>query len=133
MGIFKRDKDPEKELARALAKCGVAGEATILEMSETGATRTESAVREFDFTLSFAPAGAPAPIVTHARQFMSDVALTGLAPHQPVSILYDSEHPHMVMVLQSPKHVFVHNPNQAFDGRPVVAVRAAGIPPDSQP
>ena len=50
-------------------------------------------------------------------------------PRGPVSVLYDRDDPANLIVMQSPKYVFVHNPNAAFGGPTMIAVptaRAAG-------
>ena len=55
---------------------------------------------------------------------MNDLSLTGLAPGEPVSVLYDRDDPATLIVMQSPKYVFVHNPNAAFGGPTMIAVPA---------
>jgi hypothetical protein len=59
------------------------------------------------------------------RQFLNDLSLTGLAPGEPVSVLYDRDDPAALIVMQSPKYVFVHNPNAAFGGPTMIAVPTA--------
>jgi hypothetical protein len=39
--------------------------------------------------------------------------------------MYDRSDPAALIVMQSPKFVFVRNPNAAFDGKPMRAVPAA--------
>lgn len=47
------------------------------------------------------------------------------SPGEPVSVLYDRDDPANLIVMQSPKYVFVHNPNAAFGGPAMIAVPAA--------
>jgi hypothetical protein len=42
--------------------------------------------------------------------------------------MYDRDDPASLIVMQSPRYVFVHNPNAAFGGPTMIAVRA----PDAQ-
>jgi len=124
MGLFTRSDKAETELAKAIAKRGSPAEATILSMRETSDTRADGAARQVEFELSFTTAeGVPVRLLT--RQFMNDITLTGLAPGEPASILYDRDAPTRVIVQQSPKYVFVRNPNKSFDGKPLMAVLAA--------
>lgn len=134
MGLFGRGDKGEAELAKAIAKRGVPIEASIVSMRETGETRKDGLARQVEFELSFSPSDGGAVRVT-TRQFMNDLTLTGLAPGEPVSILYDRDDPNRVLVQQSPKYVFVRNPNMAFDGNRVIAVTVAeanerGLSPD---
>ena len=131
MGLFGRGKDGltggEKDLAKAVAKRGVPSEATITAMTPTGQTRGDGVSKEIEFSLRLEVAGtAYEPVV---RQFLNDLTLTGLAPGEPVSVLYDRDDPANLIVMQSPRYVFVHNPNAAFGGPTMIAVptaRAAG-------
>jgi hypothetical protein len=98
MGLLNRKPDPEKELAKALAKRGVAGRATVIEMRETGAER-EGVAREIEFTLALPAAGRE---FTH-RQYMNRYARHGLAPGEPARVLYDRDEPTRVTVLGHPR------------------------------
>ena len=101
MGLFKRKPNPEKELAAALAKRGVGGRATVVAMRETGAVRADVA-REVEFTLDLAlPDGAV--VRTVHRQYMNRFTLHGLAPGEPVRVLYDSDDPRTLMVRGHPR------------------------------
>jgi hypothetical protein len=124
MGLFGKGKDGatsgEKDLAKAIAKRGVPGEATITAMTPTGQTRGGGEGKEIEFSLRLEVAGTVyEPVV---RQFLNDLSLTGLAPGEPVSVLYDRDDPATLIVMQSPKYVFVHNPNAAFGGPTMIAV-----------
>lgn len=123
-----RGKDPdakrEKELAKALAQRGQSATGTVVSMRETGRTRSDGAASEIDFALRFSTGDGRA-VEVGVQQFMNGVTLTGLAPGEPVTLMYDRDDPSRVMVQQSPKYVFVKNPNQAFDGNSVVAVPVA--------
>ena len=135
MGLFGKGKDGaaavEKNLAQAIAKRGARGEATIIAMTATGQTRADGAAREIEFTLRLEVAGtACRPVV---RQFMNDLSLTGLAPGEPVSVMYDRNDPGVLIVMQSPKYVFVDNPNAAFGGPAVIAVAAVRSEPSGPP
>ncbi len=124
MGLFGKGKGgAEKDLAKAIAKRGAPGQAMITAMSTTGQTRSGGAAKEIEFRLRLEVAGtAYEPVV---RQFMNDLSLTGLAPGEPVSVLYDRDDPAVLIVMQSPKYVFVHNPDAAFGGPTMIAVPAA--------
>ncbi len=101
MGLFRRKPNPEKELASALASRGVAGRATVVEMHETGAVRAEVA-REVEFTLDLAlPSGET--VRTVHRQYMNRFTLHGLAPGEPVRVLYDRDDPQTLMVRGHPR------------------------------
>ncbi len=124
MGLFGKGKGgAEKDLAKAIGKRGVPGQAMITAMSTTGQTRSDGAAREIEFSLRLEVAGTTyEPVV---RQFMNDLSLTGLAPGEPVSVLYDRDNPAVLIVMQSPKYVFVNNPSAAFGGPAMIAVPAA--------
>jgi hypothetical protein len=127
MGLFGKGKDgatgTEKDLAKAIAKRGVPGEATITAMTPTGQTRGGEVGKEIEFSLRLEVAGTVyEPVV---RQFLNDLSLTGLAPGEPVSVLYDRDDPATLIVMQSPKYVFVNNPNAAFGGPTMIAVPTA--------
>lgn len=101
MGLFSRKPNPDKELAAALAKRGVGGRATVVAMRETGNVRQEVA-REIEFTLDLAlPDGATARTVH--RQYMNRYTLHGLAPGEPVRVLYDRDDPQTIMVRGHPR------------------------------
>jgi hypothetical protein len=97
MGLLNRKHDPEKELAKALAKRGVPGRATVIAMRETGAER-EGVAREIEFTLAL-----EGREVTH-RQFMNRYTLHGLAPGEPARVLYDREDPTRLIVHGHPRY-----------------------------
>ena len=40
--------------------------------------------------------------------------------------MYDRDNPAVLIVMQSPRYVFVHNPGAAFGGPAMIAVPAAG-------
>jgi hypothetical protein len=130
MGLFGKGKaGGEKDLAKVIAKRGVLGEATITAMTATGQTRAGGA-KEIEFGLRLVVAGATyEPVV---RQFMNDLTLTGLAPREPVTVMYNRDDPAVLIVMQSPKYVFVHNPNAAFGGPAMIAVPAAGTKEGNQ-
>ena len=128
MGLFSKGKDgaagAEKELAKVIAKRGTLGEATITAMAATGQVRAGGEAKEIEFSLSLKVGQTIyEPVV---RQFMNDLSLTGLAPGEPVRVMYDRNDPAVLIVMQSPKYVFVHNPNAAFGGPTMIAVPAAG-------
>ena len=58
------------------------------------------ATREIEFGLHLEVAGTTCELVV--RQFMNDLSLTGLAPGEPVSVLYDRDDPAVLIVMQSP-------------------------------
>jgi hypothetical protein len=128
MGLFGKDKSggagAEKDLAKIIAKRGAPGAATIVAMAATGQARAGGLAKEIEFRLRLVVAGTTyEPVV---RQFMNDLSLTGLAPGEPVSVMYDRDDPAVLVVMQSPKYVFVRNPRAAFGGPAMIAVPAAG-------
>ena len=93
-------------------------------MTPTGQTRGAGEGKEIEFRLHLEVAGAiHEPVV---RQYMNELTLTGLAPGEPVSVMYDRDNPAVLIVMQSPRYVFVHNPGAAFGGPAMIAVPAAG-------
>lgn len=104
MGLFRRDKDPERELARALALRGERVEAEMLALRETGETRGDGAAQQLEMTLRFMPAAEPAPREVTIRQFMNATTRTGLEPGAPATVLYDRDDPGACMVEGSPRY-----------------------------
>jgi hypothetical protein len=124
MGLFRAGKGggADKDRAKAIAKRGAPGQAVITAMTATGETRPGGA-KEIEFSLRLEVAGTTyEPVVS---QFMNDLTLTGLAPGEPVSVLFDRADPAVLIVMQSPKYVFVDNPNAAFGGPSMIAVPTA--------
>ena len=120
MGLFGKGKDgatgAEKDLAKAIAKRGVPGEATIAAMTPTGQTRGGEVGKEIEFSLRLEVTGtAYEPVV---RQFLNDLTLTGLAPGEPVSVLYDRDDPANLIVMQSPSTCSSTIPTPRSAGRP---------------
>jgi hypothetical protein len=102
VGLFKRKStNPDQALAAALAKRGVGGRATVVELRETGATRQDVA-REIEFTLDVALPDGTSVRTVH-RQFMNRFTLHGLAPGEPVRVLYDRDDPRTLMVRGHPR------------------------------
>ncbi len=87
--MFGRGKDPDKELARAIAKRGRQARA-VVESIELG-----DPVR---MRLSFTPEGG-APVLVDVAQRMPEQTRVGLEPGQPASIMYDAEDPQKVVDL----------------------------------
>ena len=98
MGLFRRDADPQKELARAIAARGVRTIATV-ETMHPSAAEVPTTGAEVDFSLSFDPAGR-----VQVRQAMNHSTLAGVEPGEPVWISYDSEDPARVVIWGSPKY-----------------------------
>jgi hypothetical protein len=86
MGLFSRKPDPDKELAKAVAKRGVAGRATVVEMREGADGRHE-------FTLEIDGARC------RVSQRMSPPTLHKVAPGEPLSVLYDPNDISQVVIL----------------------------------
>ena len=84
MGLFK--SDPDKELAKAIAKRGVAGRATVVDMREG-----EEGRHEFTLELN----GAQCRV----SQRMNKYTLHGVAPGEPLSVMYDREDPSRVVIM----------------------------------
>jgi hypothetical protein len=113
-----------KDLAKIIAKRGVPGQATIVALAPTGAERHGGVGREIEFELQLTVGGEThRPVL---RQFMNDLTMTGLAAGEPAAVQYDRDDPCTLIVMQSPKYVFLRNPNAAFDGQSMLAVPAAG-------
>lgn len=93
--MFGRGKNPDKELARAIAKRGVQARATI-ESIQVAEPKTR-------MRLSFTPEGG-APVVVDVEQAMPKQSLVGLEPGRPASIMYDREDPQKVVVFGSPHY-----------------------------
>jgi hypothetical protein len=134
MRLFGKAKDDdsgaEKNLAKAIGKRGVPAEATITAMTATGRTRSGEVAKEIEFTLRLQVDGTTyEPVV---RQFMNDLTLTGLAPGEQATVLYDRADPNVLIVMQSPKYVFVTNPQAAFGGPTMIAVPATDPGPGAQ-
>lgn len=96
--VFPKRKDHGRgrEVAAALAQRGVAGRATVVSMRETGWAR-EGAPREVEFTLALELSDAGPLHVVH-RQVMTRWTGHGLAPGEPVRVLYDSENPQTLTI-----------------------------------
>lgn len=104
MGLFGRRKDPEHELAKALALRGQRVEAELLALRETGETRGDGAAQQLEMTLRFTPVGEPAPREVTIRQFMNTTTRTGLEPGAPATVCYDRDDPGACMVEGSPRY-----------------------------
>jgi hypothetical protein len=95
MGIFSRKSNPQADLAKALAKRGTSGRATVVSMRETGTPRADG-VKEVEFELDLAaPDGT---VRTKHRQTMNRYTLHKLAPGEPARVLYDRDDPQTLMV-----------------------------------
>lgn len=101
MGLFRRKANPERELASALARRGVAGRATVVALRETGNARADVA-REVEFTLDLALPGGETVRTVH-RQYVNRFTLHGLAPGEPARVLYDRDDPATLMVRGHPR------------------------------
>jgi len=96
MGLFGRQKDPNADLAKALAVRGASGRATVISMDPTGEEK-DGVAKEIEFVLDLEVPGQGTVRTTH-RQFMNRFTLHGLAPGEPARILYDRDDPHRLMV-----------------------------------
>lgn len=119
MGLFKKRDDPERELAKAIGKRGLAARADIESVRATGATRDAGAGRELELTLSFATRDG-APVRAVARQYFNDLTAVGIEAGEAAEIMYDREDPQRFVVLSSARYRIV-------DGQPVEV--AAPKPP----
>ena len=96
MGLFSRRKDPDRELAAAIAKRGVRARGTI-----------ESAALDGDrhvFSVSFEVGETGEKRTATISQRMAPQTLVGLEPGEPVDLSYDAEDPGTAMVWGSPKY-----------------------------
>ena len=96
MGLFSRRKDPDRELAAAIAKRGVRTRGRI-ESSSTEGDRNV-------FEVSFATEETGESRTVTIRQRMAPQTLVGLEPGEPVEISYDAENPDAAMIWGSPKY-----------------------------
>ena len=103
MGLLEKRKEfrTNARVARAIEKRGIPGQATIIALAATGRTRAGEAGREIVFTLRLDFGSSVREMAV--TQFMSDVAIAGLAPGAPVNIMYDRDDPATLIVMQSPK------------------------------
>ncbi len=93
--MLGRRKDPDRELARAIAKRGRQARA-VVESIDTSGERAR-------MRLSFTPEGG-APVLVDVEQAMPKQTLVGLEPGRPASIMYDADDPQKVVVLGSPHY-----------------------------
>ena len=98
-GLFGRS--PEQQLARAIAKRGVAARANIEEMRALGAASADG-VTEYEFRLGFEAGGRLVRAVV--RQRFNSVTATGLAAGEPASIMYDRDAPERLVILGAAKY-----------------------------
>lgn len=96
----------QRELAQAIAERGVRATAAVESMHTTGETDRGGGAREIEFRLRFTDKSAR-PVVATVTQFMNDVALTGIAAGEPISISYDRDDPRRIVIWGSPKYVVV--------------------------
>jgi hypothetical protein len=75
-------------------------------MQATGKTKDGGAAQEYEFRLHYVPHGRP-PTDVSFRQFMNELTLTGLAPGEQCTILYDRQDPSTVVVTGSPTYRIV--------------------------
>ncbi|HVX32187.1 MAG TPA: hypothetical protein VHA80_03525 [Solirubrobacterales bacterium] len=96
MGLFGKKGNPEAELAKALARRGARGRATVVSMRETGNERDRVA-KEIEFVLDLeVPERGTVRVTTN--QYMNRFTLHGLAAGEPARVMYDREDPEKVMV-----------------------------------
>jgi hypothetical protein len=96
MGLFGKKGDPEGDLAKALAKRGVQGRATVVSMRETGNER-DGVAKEIEFVLDLEVPDSGTVRVTR-NQYMNRFTLHGLAAGEPARVMYDREDPQTMMV-----------------------------------
>jgi hypothetical protein len=96
MGLFGKKGNPEAELAKALAKRGVPGRATVVAMRETGRER-DGVAKEIEFVLDL-EARDQGTIRVETAQYMNRFTLHALAPGEPARVMYDREDPEKVLV-----------------------------------
>jgi hypothetical protein len=96
MGLFGRKGSAEGELAKALAKRGVPGRATVVSMTETGNER-DGVAKEFEFVLDL-EVPAQGTVRVETSQYMNRYTLHKLAPGEPARVMYDRDDPRKVLV-----------------------------------
>jgi hypothetical protein len=96
MGLFGKKGNPEAELAKALAKRGVMGRATVVSMRETGNER-KGVAKEIEFVLDLQVPDQGTVRVT-TSQYMNRYTLHELAAGEPARVMYDREDPQKVLV-----------------------------------
>jgi len=95
VGLFSRRKDPDRELAAAIAKRGVRVRGTIESASMDGERHV--------FEVGFETEDTGERRTVTINQRMAPQTLVGLEPGEPVEISYDSEDPDVAMIWGSPK------------------------------
>lgn len=118
MGLFGRRDDPEKALARDIARRGATADAAVRARRDTGASRGRGS-REVELELEFRTAEGER-VLTTVRQHMADAATVGLEPGGTARVMYVRDDPQRVVVLGSADHVIV-------DGVAVKAERPAPL------
>jgi hypothetical protein len=103
VSLFRRRNKDEAHLANVIATRGIPGTGVLRAMQPTGRTKDGGATREFDFRVAFTPHYRTTMEVA-VRQFISELNATGLAPGEPVSVLYDREDPTVAVVVGSPNY-----------------------------
>ena len=96
MGLFSRRKDPDHELAAAIAKRGVRTRGTIESASMDGERHV--------FTVSFELEEGGEKLTATISQRMAPQTLVGLEAGEPVDISYDADDPSTAMIWGSPKY-----------------------------
>jgi hypothetical protein len=96
MGLFSRRKDPDRDLAAAIAKRGVRARGKIEAVDRDGEHHV--------FTVTFPLAGPGGQETATIRQRMTRQALVGLEPGEPVDISYDEADPAVAIVWGSPNY-----------------------------
>lgn len=119
MALFGRRKDPEHDLAKALALRGERVEAEMLALRETGETRGDGAAQQLEMTLRFTPLSEPAPREVTIRQYMNATTGTGLEPGAPANVVYDRDDPAACMVEGSPRYRITKHGAVPADAPPV--------------
>ena len=96
MGLFSRRKDPDRELATAIAKRGVRTRGTLESIARDGDRHVFSVRFEIEET------GEQRTATISQR--MAPQTIVGLEPGEPVDISYDAKDPGTAMVWGSPKY-----------------------------
>jgi hypothetical protein len=106
MGLFRRKQDPERELADAIGKRGLAARAEIEAARATGATRDDGVGRELELTLTFATRDG-VPVRAVVRQYFNELTAVGMEAGEAAEVMYDREDPQRVIVMSSARYKFV--------------------------
>jgi hypothetical protein len=100
MGLFRRKRDPDREVAEAIGKRGLGARAEIEAARPTGEEH------ELELTLSFVTRDG-ASVRAVVRQRFNELTAVGMEAGEAADIMYDREDPQRVVVMSSARYRIV--------------------------